>query len=335
MKNQKILILVLLVLAALAAYFVFSDKDKVAVREDLRNFSIEDTASIGKIVISDKRPKTSTLSRENGQWMVNGKYKVRKDAFDVLMNTLHDMTVKNPVGKNAAPNVLKNMATYGQKIEIYDLNGNEIKTVFIGGPTNDHTGTFAMIEGAKSPYVIYIPGFEGYLSTRFFADESDWRDRRLFHAEAAQIAYVKVERPFEPESNFSLELENVNSFQLKNHDGVQISPDSLAVRRYLSGFRNLNFEGIVAPGDKVNQDSILSSQPFITFQVKKHSGESLELKAFRKSNTKRHTLPDGEIAPFDVNRFYATHDGERLYLLQYLIFDRVFSQVNNLQAPSS
>ena len=89
------------------------------------------------------------------------------------------MRIKNPVARSALNNVIKRMAVQNTKVTIYSNNG-DMKTLFIGGETADQLGTFMMIDGAKEPYVIHIPGFNGYLSSRFNCKEDLWRDKKLF-----------------------------------------------------------------------------------------------------------------------------------------------------------
>ena len=59
-----------------------------------------------------------------------------------------------------------------------------MKTWYVGTATPSHTGTYMVLEtpegrGAK-PYVVHMEGFTGYLSTRFFTSERDWRYTGMF-----------------------------------------------------------------------------------------------------------------------------------------------------------
>ena len=100
MKQNRLLLIVLVILAAGISWFIFSRSSSTLGRE-LQNFSIEDTASIDKIFIADKNGNSSTLDRVNyGSWKVNNKYPVRVDAMKTLLETFHKMKVRNPVAKS-------------------------------------------------------------------------------------------------------------------------------------------------------------------------------------------------------------------------------------------
>ena len=71
-----------------------------------------------------------------------------------------------------------------------------MKTWYVGTATPSHTGTYMVLEtpegrGAK-PYVVHMEGFTGYLSTRFFTSERDWRFTGLFNHPKRSLARVEV-----------------------------------------------------------------------------------------------------------------------------------------------
>lgn len=331
MKNRKFLYALLVILGIATVYVIIDSQNKSTIRKDLRDFAIEDTSRVGKVIISDKIPTQVTLTRsDNGKWKVNESLTALQPSIKILLTTLNQIEVKSPVAESMKPNVLKNLSTTAKKVEIFDNEGKEIKTVFIGGPTQDHMGTFAMIEGAEAPFVIYIPGFNGYLSTRFFTSQDQWRDRTVINIDNRQIANIQLEYPTRPQESFSIEVNSFEDFTLRSAGDV-VSPDTLAVQRYLGSFRNLNFEGLVAKGDKVNQDSLLNSTPFFVLSVTNISGQTKTIRGFKKANTKNHT-EQGVLAPYDVDRFYGEIEPGKLAILQYYQFDKVLKERSQLKA---
>ena len=63
----------------------------------------------------------------------------------------------------------------------------------MGNATKDSSGTFMLKEGSDQPYIVYIPGFRGYISTRFTADPEDWRDHVIFNNSMADIQSLIIE----------------------------------------------------------------------------------------------------------------------------------------------
>ena len=68
--------------------------------------------------------------------------------------------MRSPVPKAAFNNVIKQIATSGTKVEIYQGKDKPSKTYYIGGATLDHQGTYMILEteGVKSsvPFIMYI-----------------------------------------------------------------------------------------------------------------------------------------------------------------------------------
>lgn len=171
MKN-KFLIGVFVLVAVIALYAIFTKKSSTIVG-DLRDFAVSDTASINKLFLVDREGNKSLLTRVSpGKWMVNNKYNARQESINNLLNTIKSLEVKSPVGKNLYNNVMKLMASKSVKIEIYQ-KGEPVKTYYVGHPTMDNLGTFMYIEKSTVPYIMHIPGFNGFLSTRYLTKEND------------------------------------------------------------------------------------------------------------------------------------------------------------------
>ena len=61
------------------------------------------------------------------------------------------------------------MSTQRTQVKIFS-NKKILKTIYVGGDTQDQLGTYSMIlDNSSEPYVLEIPGFKGYLSSRFHA----------------------------------------------------------------------------------------------------------------------------------------------------------------------
>src|SRR5690606_23058413 len=152
MKINRYLLLLLVVLVIGVAYYLFTSGTGT-IKTELRNFAVEDTASIDKIFLADKLGKASTLERVGtGKWKLNGKYTARHDAVNNLLATINSMTVKSPVAKSMEENVLKDLAGPAQKkVEVYS-NGRLTRTFYVGLETMDKMGTFMMLENSSVPF---------------------------------------------------------------------------------------------------------------------------------------------------------------------------------------
>ncbi|MCB0820737.1 MAG: DUF4340 domain-containing protein [Bacteroidetes bacterium] len=334
MKQNNILVILVVVLAAVVSWFIFT-RSSSTLGGELRNFSVEDTAAVDKIFIADKEGNSSTLERvSSGKWTVNGKFAARQDAINTLLETVSRMTVRNPVPKALEPKVLRDLSgPIQKKVEIFS-NGNLLKTMYVGNESMDKMGTFMLLEGSSVPFEVHLPGHRGYLQTRFIVPEDLWRDPAVFKYDYRDIRKVELRYRDKPEQSFQLGYDGLNF----NLSGVSGSPvpgglDTLRALRYLNEFRSLTWEFIVSPQFPASRkDSILSNTPFFTLSVTDKNNITRSVDAFhRVYNGPVSELLTVENQEFDVDRFYGLVDKKDFVLLQFYQFDRVLKTISWLQ----
>ena len=327
-------------MAGIAAYAIFNKKSTTIIG-DLKDFAVSDTASIDKLFLVDRDGNRSLLTRESSsKWIVNGKHKARQEAINILLFTIKSLEVRSPVGKNLYNNTMKLMASRSTKIEIYQ-KGNLVKTYYVGHPTMDNLGTFMYIEKSTVPYIMHIPGFNGFLSTRYLAKESEWRERFVFHIDPRTITKIEILNTTKQDGSFIIQRNadstyNVNYRMDRN---LKASYDIVKLRKYLEVFSNTNFERIDNSIKKEQADSILKTNPFAVVAVTNDRNYTKTIRLYRKPVTasSRNQIDEktGKPLPFDLDRFYTRIDGsEEWFICQYFHFDRVMIAPEVL-APSS
>ena len=125
MKSNKIIILILVVLAAVAIYF-FINKSAGTLgsnKGEKSDFAITNIETIDKIFIVDSKGKSVTLTKPGDGWLIDGKHSARPDNIRLLMKTFKRIAVRSPVPKTAHNNVIKQIATIATKVEIYQGGG--------------------------------------------------------------------------------------------------------------------------------------------------------------------------------------------------------------------
>lgn len=290
--------------------------------------------------MSDKNNNTVDLTRqENGQWMVDHQFPASSANLEVLLTTLHDQAVKEPVSRAAHNTVVKSLAANSVKVEIYqnvfriDLFGkiklfphSRLTRVFyVGGATQSNRGTYMLMEGSFTPFVIYLPGLRGFVSPRYSPISKYWRDYTIFKKSIPEISEVKVELLETPHESYIIRNNNNTTISFISLPDQQNIPgfDTLKALNFLSGFRNLNFEALLNDMESRRKDSILSSQPFILITLTDTSGVEKMIKTYHKPGSGIEDIY-GNIIPYDMDRLYAlVNDGQDFVLIQYFAFDRV------------
>lgn len=320
MKKNRITLIIVVALLLVAVVLQLTNK-KGSIREELKDFAVEDTSAVTKIFMVDKSNAQVLLERKRGCWQLNGEYTARQDAIDVLLKTINRVAVKAPVSKSSFETVVKLLSANSTKVEIF--NDDElIKTYYVGGSTQNQLGTYMMMENSSVPFIMHIEGFNGYLSTRYFTTESEWRDRSILRYQFNEIASVAVEHPSSPEKSFKVSNLGSNKFALEDlSQGVAVENfDTIAVKTFLAGYKKVHFENFVDNMEDAKRDSILSSQPINIYTIEDVFGNKKTIKTFRRSGGEL-IGDDGEVMKWDPDRAYGYINENEFVIIQYYVLD--------------
>lgn len=328
MKHKNTL-LILLVILLCAVVFFLSKSDESLNRQHLTNFAISDTSKVTKIIISDKVPSKAVLERDgNSKWLVNNQYRVSKSKIFYLLQTLNRMKIAHPVPINMRDNVIGNLQTYGIKVEVYSENGEE-KIFYVGGENNELTATFMLLRGALDPYAVHIPGFNGYLSTRFFTQEYLWRDKLIMSYDNREIMQVDLQYHSKNQSDDSFHLSVSDSIiKLSNWANYEFDADTVAIETYRAAFRNLFAISFVS--GTLNTDSLMTRTPLISLNVKTNTNKQTEILFYSKKAAPG-TQVNGDVTMRDPESIYAFVNKSDWYVIQRQKFNQVFTTLDKLR----
>lgn len=334
MKRNKV-ILIITILLVLAAIFLQHRNKSGTMREELRDFAVEDTGSITKIFLADKNQHTVLLERTPSGWKVDGKYKARPDAIHILLTTIKSLSVKTRVAKAAYNHVVKEIASDGIKCEIYQHGESKpAKVYYVGESTADVLGTFMLIEGSSLPFIIEIPGFQGYLTPRYSPFEINWRDISVFDYNPGEIKNISMTYYRQPEKSFSIERTG-SSFRIFSPvtNAVIQNPDTIGLNNYLTFFKYLCFESWDVEFTEQQRDSLKSTEPINTIRVTDTKGITSSITTFPKPVTTRSLMQSdslGNPLKYDADRMYAfMNDGKEFVVIQYYVFGKIFRQLSD------
>lgn len=334
MKKNRLTLLVFIIVAGIAAWLWYT-RSSGTLTVPLKDFAVQDTAGITKIFMADRKGNTVLLERQSSYtWQVNKKYPARPDGINTLLYTIKNVEVKSPVGNNLYNRVMTLMAGNSVKIEIYK-GAERIKTYYVGHPTMDNLGTFMYMEGSSKPFITFIPGFNGYLTSRYFTSETEWRDRSLLKLDPRKIQQVRVEDYARPQRSMEVVRTADSTYRvvlLKSNKQLVVEPGRL--RDYLMAFKAMNYFRLDNALTAKQRDSIEQSGPFASISVKEERSSGFSIRLFRmpvNESTRQKEDPDTGIPhPYDLDRLYLRIPGDTTwYIGQYFHFD------NFLRDPAS
>jgi hypothetical protein len=301
--------------AALVVYLILRETQS---HDDLSpeayDFAVADTASIDRIVLWNRSPDTAVLTRQAGVWLINGAHPARPDAVEVLLETLYRIRLRGFAPDAATANILSAMSTYGTHVDVF-AGDKSLKSFTVGTETPDMLGTYFLRDGFGRPVAVHIPGFNGFLSSRFFLREDLWRHRVIWSS-AEPVSSVRLTYADSAKAGFNLS-EDGGAWTLEA-GGTRSAADGMAVQALLKAVASSQYEGVIIPSDAAygKQDSLKALVPRIRIEVRRTDGS-------RNSMDLYHVPPDpeamddsGQPMEFDPNRFYAFLDDGRMVLVQ-------------------
>lgn len=333
-KNLTLFFILIGITIAAGIVFFFQGDAARSAGVVLNDFSIEDTSRVDRITIVDVDGKTIDLKREQGEylWELNGKYKARKDATDILLKTFKRIGVKGHVPKTGQENVVRMIAGNGFRVDIY-TDQKLSKSYLIGTCTQDHYGTYMVLEhgdGTRSsePMIMHMDGFTGCLRQRFFTDESEWRFSGVFNYEDLEISRIDLQNHENPLESFTIKYRGGNEIDLHPFDSPEKFPrfDTLAVKNYMLLFKKVHLETYNNHLSENGLDSLSTVDPAFTVRVTDNSGASKEIDLFWKLPTTQQHDYEGKIMQWDGDRMYGRFMDETV-LVQRYTFDPIMQSI--------
>lgn len=327
MKKIAVLLVLFALLGSATAWHLMNKENKRSFDYSDKDFNVEDISTIHKIFIADRDKKANTMVRKNDHWELNGKYKVNPSTMEVLLGVIENVKVKYLPANAMEPTMVKNLATHGIKVELYNKAGQKLKAFYVGGMTNNEEGTYMIMEGAERPYIAHIPGWVGGLRARFKLTETQWRDKSVFSEKMEDIAEVSVEYPLQKDESFILKKMG------RNYEVNPFYPTTPKIKKELHQGQAkaflMNFESLIAEAfenQMTKQDSIKSLVPFTIVSLKKTDGTEKQIKLFPIPVYKNGVLltPDQVVgANSAIEKYWCETSSGDFMLVQHLLFQKI------------
>ncbi len=342
MKKNIILLITLLVLGIIAWVVYSRQQHSTIANNELTNFAIEDTASVNKIIITDQLGNSAKLERIPGNklWKLNDKYFAREDAVALLLKTFNRIRIRGNVSDSARDNMMKLLVTSSKKVEIYTGGNQPVKIYYVGSATPDHTGTHMLLEipgvgRSEDPFITHMEGFTGFLTTRFFTSEMEWRYTGIFEYPKLDFKKVRIVNHILPSESFEVVYEGDNNIQL--FDGYDAATnhfthqemvfDTSSVKQFLLLFKKVHVESFNTQLDESHTNAILNSPPSFSISVEENNGTINSIDLFLRPATTVTYDENGNANPWDVGYYWAKTKDNELAIAQSFNFGPLINAV--------
>lgn len=324
MKNRTLILLAAFVVLGGLTFWFLNRNDKTTKNLEVPEMRFkQNPESVYKIFIADRTGNKTTLERKETYWLYNGKYKANPNIMDNLLRIIGGMRMQFIPTKASIPNIVKDLATIGIKVELYDKNNDLLTAYYVGGMTNNEYGTYMIKEGSDQPYVMELPSLQGGLRGLFTLKGDQWRDKSIFSEDSKKINFVSVEYPKQRGNSFKIEKKGEDYEVTPFYDLTpKIKKPKLDgyVESYLLGFEKVIAENFENQYEK--KDSIRALLPFSIVTMRNDEGVEKVVRYFPIDADRRDDITG---QPIPIQRYHADiNNGEDFVLVQDRLTDKLF-----------
>jgi hypothetical protein len=209
--NRKKLIILIVALGALTGLTLYTMslfKKKGNSITELIEFSVADTSTVDKLIITDHFGNKMEIIRNGELWTEPDGTCITQTNVQFILDALKKVEFKGYLPDNSHKQFINMMSAQSIKVEIFQ-EGDWVKTWYIGPPAQDHYGQIMLLEDAELgksdiPVMMKIRGLQGIIEPRFFADKRKWMCTNIFAVPLDKISKVDVRFYDEPTRSFTV-----------------------------------------------------------------------------------------------------------------------------------
>jgi len=327
--KKNILLYSIFAITIIVSIIVYTKNKSGTIKKELKDFAYEDTSLVNKIFLANKSNQTILLERISpSKWIVNKKYIARADAVRNLLDAIASIQVKSPVPKNSVEHITKLLATRSTKVEIYAEN-KLVKTYYVGEPTQDNLGTYMILEKSAVPFIVHKPGFNGYLTVRYFTDEIEWRDVSIFPITISQLYSVSVEYPEQVENSFNIIRKSAGVYELQNFNNQNYPyTDTMLLKETAISILKAKIDRWLTENVQKKLDSLKNIKPIATITIKTINGNKHQLKLYKKYFLNKISENESSLE-LNPDVMYGVLNNKELTLCQYFTFDPLLLKISD------
>ncbi len=324
MKNKNIGLVIGLVLIGVLGFFATNlVRNRGKSDTELLEFSVKDTTSINKITITEPNGMIISLVKSGDVWGDEAGNCVIQEPIHIMLETFKNIQFKGYVPEKSRKNIVKLMTASHTKVEIFQ-NGEWVKTWYVGFSTQDHYGTYMLLETPDDksdlPVIMKVKGLSGIIDPRFFADKRKWKCSNIFNLSLDEIAQVDVKFYDVPSRSFSV-LKNKAHYEVKKNGKRLASLDTSMAIQYLTNYKKIHFELANFELNDKQVDSLKHSKPFGKLRVKEVNGKTTILKMFRMPVLSKTINDFGDSVAYNPDRFWCELPSGEVVKCQYYVFN--------------
>ncbi len=282
-----------------------------------RQFQVKDPEKIRRIVF--RRDTVSLQLREKGgEWLINGKWKVRPRALKTLLRVLGEMEVKSPLSGDLLRKVLNDTSGIRTEVTVYGRLLPEKRFEVIRNPRIPG-GNIMRMFGKKEWYILQVPGEDIDPAALFVTDPRYWRDLSLFHYLPGEVTGVEIRYGHQKKRGFYAGTDTLTGkviFRPFDTALAGLPVDSGKVKRFLTYFQDLSADAWEGAPEQGQRETTQRGEPLYEVKVEAAGRKDFRMEIFPLY--RRDSLGREQVDP-DVARARVEPPGEMILIKYYRI----------------
>lgn len=343
MKRKNLIYAVVAIVLIVVSLFIILYENGIFKKSGIASdaFAIKDTSAVSKIFMADMSGNTVLISRTPKGWIVGDSLLAMPEQVRDLLGTMRNLMIRGVVAEAAQSNINTMMAVGAIKVEVYEIKpkfslfGFKFqekerlsKVYYMGGATQDNLGNYAVLEGMNEVYILYKPGFRGFVTPQFSPFEYEWYSHKVFETKLTRIQKLQIIDDENPSESFTIEKAGPRHFNVYDFENQRLTDyDTTKMLDMLSEFRNKNYESIAIYVSQGRKDTLLRNYHFKQMILTDVDGKITKMDLYRMPEKDIIQDENAEVSINDAlsqDRFYAIMNGDTktLYRMQFQHFER-------------
>ena len=315
-KQKTYLLSVLFIMILLSLYLAFF-YNKTRYDESMQ-ICIEDTSLIDVIYIIEATNRVK-IAKLSNKWIVNDVYNANDNAIKRMLRVFKNIEINTLIPKSEHDSVINLLSKTGISVSFYK-NNKQNTSYTIGEFDKTRNGTL-LISDNKLPVYVSAPGLTADIHKFIESNAIFWRNKRIFDFapdEINSITFIDYEKP---DQSFNVELKD-SSYEVFDQQHKPYNFDKEKVSRYISYFKNIEFESVAKELTTHQTDSIFAQKPVYFIKVKSNSGNEFDLKIFHIQLQNNH-------AQFNLDKAYGIINNQKPFIIiDYFAVDPIIKPIN-------
>ncbi len=311
MKGRIVRYILILVLLLSLSVILF--RKHTPFGQSNSSFASKPKKEITAIEFSLKSKKLK-LSKENDEWLLNGKHETRKSSISFIKQILTEIAIKSPVSQELFNQEIVDKKIEPVKVRVFEKK-KLLKSFYVYKTRSNIYGNIMKMREGSKPFIVYIPGYETDIGSAFNVNELYWQPFTVFNLLPSEISEISLVNFSDTSASFSIKREK-GGFCLSDLENYLSGWDSSRIERYISYFVHVPFESWCFELSDWEKEKLKARKPLYKIRVTRINGDKINLTLWER------TINDSGTEKTDTDRLFAKTDAnEELFIIRYLDID--------------